>query len=249
MTTESPGRSDVVPASWLRAIIIPLLLSILTTTICYIACGASLGLFFGGLVFGLILAPPIVLAQESGWQRVFAVALLIDGIGIVWLVALFSSPLTFWQWLQVYLVLSATIAAFAASALLLRSMRVNVSIASAIVTLVALAWMSWPIWLSPALGSAASERVVGWLVRLHPLMAINGALQPNLGIWTQSRLMYRLTNLGQDVPYQLPASIAPAMIAHLAVAGVCIGLMRSGKWRTLRSTNQIDTTASPNSNR
>jgi hypothetical protein len=202
-------------------------------------------LFLGGLAFGVILAPPLVLAQETRWQRLFTTACVIDGIGIVWLIAIFTSPLTFGQWLEAYLVLSATIAAFAALSLLLRSVRFSASLAVALSTLPALAWLSWPIWLSPALGSAASERIVAWLVRLHPTFAINGVLGPAFGIWTQSRLMYRLTNLGQDVAYQLPTSVAPAFVAHLALAGVCVGL--SGRWRTLRSINHTDATASAES--
>jgi hypothetical protein len=97
--------------------------------------------------------------------------------------------------------------------LLLMGLRCSAVVSSAIATIAVLAWLSFPIWLSGALpGSQLKASVL-----LQPLFAINGVL-PQLGIWTEQQVAYGLTNVGQDVPYQLPASPWPAITFQLALS-------------------------------
>jgi hypothetical protein len=58
------------------------------------------------------------------------------------------------------------------------------------------------------------------LVVEHPIFTLN-SIFPSLGVWTQQRLMYQLTPLGQDVPYRLPTSIWPCVLLH-GVIGLCL---------------------------
>lgn len=212
-----------------RALLIPFAAAAVATILCYAATGASLGLIFGGVAFALILAPPLVLAHDSKWQRAFALAGVIDGVGVIWFVAIFASPLSFLQWLQCYLLLAATVFAFALIAISLRSFRVEASLACAIPIVISLLWLSWPLWLSPWLGEQIGSRIVEWLARLHPLLSMNGVLQADFGVWTQSRVLYNLTTLGQDVPYSFPSTVAAAVIFHSILAGACWMVARSGK--------------------
>src|SRR5437762_211555 len=108
-----------------RAIVLPFAAPAVATILCYAATGASLGLIFGGVAFALILAPPLVLARDSTWQRAFALAAVIDGVGVVWFVAIFALPMNLGQWLQCYLLLAATVIAFVLIAILLQSLRVD----------------------------------------------------------------------------------------------------------------------------
>jgi hypothetical protein len=88
-------------------------------------------------------------------------------------------------------------------------------IASATVTTLALAWLSWPVWISPWL---TSESLARKLSSANPLLAIN-AIAPQFGFWTQSKLMYRLTTLGQDVGLgAMPDGILACVIVHAVIA-------------------------------
>ena len=46
---------------------------------------------------------------------------------------------------------------------------------------------------------------------------MNGVLAPDMGIWTEQPVAYRLIALGQDVSYTLPRSIWPSVSAHAAL--------------------------------
>jgi len=56
------------------------------------------------------------------------------------------------------------------------------------------------------------------LLPFNPLAAVGGVLI-DLGDWTHMPIAYtHLVNLGQDVPYDPPASAWPAIIAHASAA-------------------------------
>ena len=98
----------------------------------------------------------------------------------------------------------------------------------ALVTLVAVAWLLWPVWLAPQL-----SRVPGWMTSLHPIFAVNAAALGR-GVWAEQANVYPLTPLGQDVAYALPASPWPAAAAHAGAATVlftvaCIVRKRHGR--------------------
>jgi hypothetical protein len=75
------------------------------------------------------------------------------------------------------------------------------------------------VWLVPNLPESRVDSIVNFLIRFHPLFAVNGVLK-QLGDWPHWPIAYRdLTTLGQDIPYSLPTSILPACVVH-GVAGI-----------------------------
>lgn len=185
--------------------------------ICRLAAGPSLGLFIGGVLLAGILVPPLAVMRDEGKSRFFAVAAAIDGIGLVWLTAALQSQVRFFDWIWCFLVLAAFAFAVAGVAWIGTSAGFHSIVASAIAMVVASAWLAWPIWYSPyPAGSGMADAAI----RVHPLFAINGVL-PQLGIWTEHALAYRLTNLGQDVPYLLPPPYY-SIVTHATIASLLI---------------------------
>lgn len=206
--------------------------------ICYLATGATLGLFFGGVLFAALLVPPLSLSEQKLRDRLAVAAGLCDGIAVVWLVAVMASgQISLAQWLRCYVVLIAWCAALATVANLVASCGSgsghSTVVAAAITVTLALLWLTEPIWLGAVLSHFEDQ---SWLARsaiVHPLFALNGVLK-NLGIWTEQPVAYRyLFTLGQDVPYKLPPSIVPAAAVHLlAAAAALLGWLWGEKRRT-----------------
>lgn len=175
---------------------------------CYLTAGATLVLPIGVVLFAAILAPPLCLLQCRTSEAAVGVAAIALGLALVF-------PFTTHGWLSCTLVVLSFVAALAAGARALVRLRFSPIVAAALVTSLALAWLTWPVWASPWLAGQS----VRWSVSLHPLFAINAACH-DLGIWTEQRIAYRLTNLGQDVPYQLPDSALPCVVFHGIICGV-----------------------------
>ena len=97
--------------SFLAIALPPFVLSLVVTIACYIAAGSGLGLYLGGLSLGIVLAPPLVLAYHKRIEQLIAIASIVDGVGFVWLVAMFRSDVTFAQWLAAYVLLAACVVA------------------------------------------------------------------------------------------------------------------------------------------
>jgi hypothetical protein len=198
----------------------PFVLSLVVTIACYIAAGLGLGLYLGGIALGMVLASPLVLAHRQRIEQLIAIASVVDGVGVVWLVAMFRSDVTFAQWLAAYVLLAACVLAAMGVAIALERLIGAVS-ASAVTITATLAWLAWPIWLSAWIDAPAVVRVIDWLVPIHPLLAMNGLFQ-NLGIWGEWPIMYQLTSLGQDVPYSFPSSVAFGAAFHFLLGGALI---------------------------
>lgn len=213
---SSPSIARIV-----RAAACPFAITAAVAALCCVASGASLGLYFGSIAMTALLVPPIASSKSSIVETVS----IIDGVGIVWFVAVLTSSATFGQWLACYLILIAFV--FAMFAL-------SRAIVAPAVTMLALAWLSWPVWMSVWV----TGRIASWLTPAHPLLAINRVM-PDLGVWTQERLMYQFTSLGQDVPYALPGSIWPCVLLHLAIG--LIPLLLAGRplvaWRVRSSVH------------
>lgn len=190
--------------------------AVLLAGACFVV-GPGLGLFFGGICLAAMLAPFVAVLHADFACRGMSVGAVCDGIALVWLVAVAGGDVSIVQWLTCYALLLACAFAFAGVAWLARSLRLHAIVSSAIATIAALAWLAAPIWMSPHLSSAAMQRVIG----LHPLIAINGVLA-HLGIWTEQPLMYRLSNLGQDVAYRFPSAWLVAAI-HAVIALLLTG--------------------------
>jgi hypothetical protein len=194
--------------------------------VAYVATGPTLGLFFGGLVIVALLVPPMVLCERSMVRQGLVASAVNDAVGLVWLVAVFRTQTTLWQWLQCYLVLAAFAFALWGCARAIRAARLPMVPSGALTVTLAMLWLTWPIWLSRALTS----RMVEWLAPAHPPLAINGVLA-QLGVWSEHAIAYRhLLSLGQDVAYQLPASILAAVFAHVIAGGILFALasLRAG---------------------
>jgi hypothetical protein len=239
--TELPNP----PRRWLGLPVMVWVAMILATaaeSACYAFVGQNLGLLIGGLVFAALLVPPLSLAEDRLLDRLLVAGSVNDGIAIVWLVAVFTSPITFEQWVLCYAVLIAWCFALVGIASLIRSLefarreytpgspRCNHrglngdSIpASAIVVLLALLWISSPVWLATVLPTCPTLNA--WIVRLHPLMAMNGTLR-NMGLWSERPIAYRyLLTLGQDVPYELPG-VTPMVVFHCLICAAGLALSR-----------------------
>jgi hypothetical protein len=85
--------------------------------------------------------------------------------------------------------------------------------AAATAVVLGLAWLTWPIWLSPILVRGGLGGVVQNLVKVNPPLTINGILT-NEPAWTERSLAYHLTDLNQDVPIQLPANARACAALH-----------------------------------
>ena len=199
------------------------------TTSCYLAAGPTLPLYLGGLALPLVLTPPLVLAHRQRADRLLAAASVVDGVGVVWLVAVFRSDVTFAQWLAAYVLLAACVIGVTGLAVGLSRVAGEL-FASALATLLALAWLAWPIWLSGWVDRPPVVHAIAWLVPAHPLLALNGLLV-HLGVWGELPLMYQLTSLGQDVPYSLPGSVAACVAVHFLLGGALLLLSADRRGR------------------
>src|SRR3954469_24654167 len=200
----------------------PAILCAAAAGLCYAAAGNSLGFYFGPVALMCLILPPIACAQSDRVDTLIVGAAAIDGTGLGWLLAVIGSATTFVQWLQCYLVIAAFALALCGLARLVRS--------ASVITVIALAWLSWPVWLSPGLTPA----MAAWLSPAHPLLAVNHVML-DLGAWTQQWLMYQLTTLGQDVPYTLPRAIWPCALLHAAIGVTALWLAPRRRESTERS--------------
>jgi len=223
--SRNTGRGDNTIRQFIAVALPPFVIACALTTACYLAAGTGLMLYLGGLALAMVLTPPLTLMRESRLEQILAAGSIADGVGVVWLVAMFQSETTFGQWLSAYVLLVACIIAAAGVAVALSRWVMRELFASAVVVMIALAWLTWPIWLSGWIDRPSVVRAIDWLVPVHPLLALNGLLA-HLGVWGEQRLMYQLTSLGQDVPYAFPSTIAPATLAHLLLGGALLLLAR-----------------------
>ncbi|WP_428937645.1 hypothetical protein [Fontivita pretiosa] len=207
---------------------VAMLLGIGAAALSFQAAGVSLGLPLAGFVFAAIIVPPMCAAETRLLDRLLVAAGANDGIAIVVLLAVLHPGMTFVQWLQWYVLMISWCAALAGGLSLIRRF-IPAPLAAGIVVLVALAWLTWPIWTAAHLRGAAAADVVAALVSPHPLFATNRVML-NLGLWTQRPVAYgTLLSLGQDVPYELPANILPSSLSHLLVGLAGFWLSRAGR--------------------
>jgi len=174
---------------------------------CWWAAGNSLGLFFGGLFIVTFLAPAASLRSAANYLVV------VSPVALIWLLPLFQTPDTATQWLQSIIALFTYSLAIAGIALILARLKFPKVFAAAITIAIGLAWLTWPIWLSPILVKNGADQTVANLVHIHPPFAINGILT-NEPAWTERSIAYHLTTLNQDIPIRLPESIWSCAAVH-----------------------------------
>jgi hypothetical protein len=178
--------------------------------------GSSLAVFFGGIIALAVCVPIGASVIFKPLDRLCLTLLCGGSVGLVWLIPAAGN------WLSCTAIALAFAASLAGLTSLLRRLHFNDTFAPAVVILLAIAWLSWPIWLSPAL--EGRQALVDWLVPAHPLLAINAQVL-HLGIWTERPMMYRWTILNQDVSYQMPTNPLWCIIVHL---GIGVGAMVTG---------------------
>lgn len=197
-----------------------MLLILMTTAVLLAAAsfvtGATLGMFFAGMILAAMLAPFAAMLRDDWPGRLMSAGGVCDGVALVWLVAVVGGHVSLLQWLSCYVLLVTFAFAAASVAWLFRAIRLNAILSSSLATACALAWLSAPIWMSPNVSAAALQRMAG----AHPLLAINGVIA-HLGVWTEQPIMYRMSRLGQDVAYQFPNAWLVAL-AHAIIATVLI---------------------------
>jgi hypothetical protein len=196
--------------------------------------GATLGLFFAGVFVCALLVPPLTVAEEEWTDGLLAAVGAWLGVSLTWLAVTFRGQLpgdvgaNLIDTLACVAIAAAFSLALAGLTRILRHVRVPRAHASFIAMLVALAWLTWPVWASPWLGG--HDRLVANLVAPHPMLAINSVLR-HLGLWNQQPLAYNLTVLNQDAYLPLPQSILPAVVVHTVIGAVCLAPVLRGRWR------------------
>lgn len=201
------------------------ILALGSAIVCYFAAGDRLGLLFGGVLTATLIVPFLVLAERRRADRAIVAGAVIVAIGIVWLAPALAGRISWGAWLACVGVLAAHVLALGTVASLLRRLGLSGASAGGAVVLLALAWLTWPFWLSPWMTWSNRQEVVAALVAGHPLFAINGAIGGQF--WPNHLLSYHLMNVMNDIPYELPRSVWRMVIVHGGIAAV-FGLAAGG---------------------
>lgn len=209
---------------WL-AMIVPFVLSTSIGVLCYRAAGVSLGLFLGGLLLNLLITGPIVAAETTWLGRFLAMAGIVHGVAGVWFYAVIHADFDLGIWAVSYLTLACTVVAVGTFATLLNAFGIGPVGSGAVTAFLTIAWLTWPIWLSPALHGSSGATIAHWLVPAHPVFAVNSVLGPKMGYWSEQGIIYNFTNLGDDIGYSLPDGVLACMGLHLGWAVVCFGII------------------------
>jgi hypothetical protein len=207
------------------AVVFPLLLSLAAGMLCNWVAGATLGLFLGGIFAAALLVGPLVAAEDTWLGRLLVVLAVVHGIAGVWFYVSLHNHLALGACFSCYLVLIAMCLALGAISWTLRKFGLNISGTAAAVTVIAVAWLLWPIWLSPILAGPHGDTIVKLLIPIHPIIAINAALREQLGYWAEQAIAYYYTSLSDDVNYSLPTNVFACVAFHLALAGICLGMV------------------------
>ncbi len=182
-----------------------------------------LGPFFGGLLLALLIAPALIAANNHCHLSLLTTAAIFLAIAIAWTLTIIQTPATPSQLLQCIAILAAWLIAIFGTVSLLRAIRIPPSIAAAAVVIIGLAWLSWPVWLSPYLPGQSAVTFADRLIAPSPIFATNAVLQREGG-WTTSPIAYHLISLGQDVPYSMPNNITWCVTLHLLIGATTFAL-------------------------
>jgi hypothetical protein len=217
--------NDTRPTIW-PAVLIALGIFILCgalTGVAWWAAGPTLGLFMAPPALLAIVMPQIVSVISRAWQR-WAVWLLASiATPLVWFIALPDMPGNNARQVSgCAIVLSAFVLLLIGLTDGLIRSGIRPTASAAVVTIFSLLWLTWPIWLSGHFKGYAEETLTSQLVWAHPLFAMNAVLFDQ---WDRYQIMYStLSSLNQDVPYNIPGSIWPAVLMH-AVPGAILLLI------------------------
>ncbi len=160
----------------------------------------SLGLVFATIPIAIALAIPAALVVV-GRREIVIFALLLS--------ICLTAPILVARWdlwrsdLQLFLLLLSVVILIASFVRLLLCW-MDRSFVMSIILLLALVWMTFPIWAARLMPGHANDQWLIVLLNIHPTIGLNAAYL-SLGEWAHQRIAYRwLTNLGQDVSYLMP---------------------------------------------
>lgn len=228
MTEPQPGLIAPPPAPPRRAHAIAhlsfdFLFALGCTLLCRAATGATLGFLFAPVFLATIFTPALVLAHRKTLLHIAAWFAISIGVSVGWLA---FDGLRSAETFRCIFVLTAYLLALAGLASLLTQLRITGTLASAIVTILALLWLTWPVWLSRALLSPHGDTLVAWLSPAHPLLAINGVVRARFDSWDRYQMAYQqLTVLNQDLLYSLPRNVMACACLHAAVGIVSFAVV------------------------
>ncbi|QOV87785.1 hypothetical protein [Humisphaera borealis] len=187
------------------------------------------------------LLAPTLIAGESRWSGyLLTTAAVLVGCLVGPAVAVLQGNLNGRLFTAFVAVVAPLVIALGGLTALLVFIRLPIPVVTTVVTVLALAWLTWPIWLSPWL--AGNESLVSVLSPSHPLLVIDAAISREGGTpWVEQRIMYgRLTVLGQHVFPRPPTGVGEAALFH-GVVGlvaflpvVCIQLWNFRRARRAR---------------
>ena len=227
----SPNRllfRTIPPWDWI-SVAAPGFLAAGFTSLGLLAGGRSLGPIIAGWTAGALLIPCCLPDGRAGrtWRRRWIRAGgVVVGTAAVWLALIGSDAASVGQWAQVSAMLAAYALAMMSLLSLIRRLRFSAGLVRAAGIAVGLAWLTWPIWLSPLLANGSGNLARAWLtlaVPVHPILASNGILTFTAP-WTEQTIAYQLTVLDQDVPIQVPAT-ALAGVSFYVTMAMIMGLI------------------------
>ncbi len=237
IATSLPGH-DAVSRPWLWAALIPALLGLGGGMAVIAMVPPSLGTLFGGLAVATVMLPGLVMAQQQWLERVLAVGCFTVPLAATWVQLINREVMHGGEWLVASFVLLAYGCGIGGLACLLRMLTRGLTkgrdcgtAAAAGAVVAGVLWLSWPIWMAPCLSGPAGEKTVARLVAVHPAFALNGRLMRAFPVpWAQYRLAYELTNIGDDIPYEMPRAVWPCVLLQMAIGLGLAGRERRGRF-------------------
>jgi hypothetical protein len=184
------------------------------------AAGTTLGLALGGFFVVALLLPPATAGIATLRGRLGCWAIISGVVAIVCLGLIGPQKATFGQWGGLLAIAAGLGLALIGLTAAWERIGFHPVLAAAASLLAGFAWLTWPIWLSPALAAGLGGRWTVDLVQIDPPLTANGILTFTPP-WTEQTLAYQWTVLDQDVPIRLPASAFPCAAVH-GLAGAAL---------------------------
>lgn len=240
--THSESSRTRIVTSFGIALAGSFVLGVAIVIVSWFAAGPGLGVYFGTLLLASLVCPhmaalptmdprmksgtgvpPVLSSQKHGRDAratgIFRPPLipisLWLGITVGWCLSLNSPDVSIFNIVLCLIVLAAYLSAMTGVVSVMRRLGLSPILAGAVVAAGAIAWLTWPVWLSGLLSGPHGETIAGWLVPVDPLIAINSVLK-QFGAWDHAySIAYNhLTTLNQDAAYRMPTTIFPCVLFH-----------------------------------
>jgi hypothetical protein len=178
----------------------------------------ELGIVIAGLFIVVLIVPALTAGKRRLTGRLRTTVTVTVAVAAAWL--LFGqAPIG--QWCAAAVLLGSVAFVSLAATFALENARLHPVLAAAAVVVIGVAWLAWPVWLSPWLDGSVPRRLTAMLVEIHPPLVANGILTATPP-WTELTVAYHLTVLNQDVPIAMPMSILPCVGSNLFLGLVLV---------------------------